>query len=724
MSRQSTQAISRLELFWKLVLIFSLWQFAFSQPLLDLLGRTPAFFVAHGTRAPDLILFTLLCTLAVPAAACAFLWLVLRVHRKAFEVAYLLLLGGLFCLIVLPHTHFLESYHRYLTIAATLLVTLGLVALIARSETAGDFTKFLAIAIIAVPLNFLLLSPASKILNRDTSTVDAGIEAGGEAEIGTGDVSGETGPVLDIPVVLVLFDALPLSSLMTADETMDGERFPAFAELAATATWYRNAITLSDSTSMAVPGILAGTKPEQGRIPTPEDYPGNLFSLLHGKAALFAHESLTNLCPDTLCLDTTEAPFGERFRLLLDDSAIAYLHYLLPTFLKGDMPSIQEQWQGFRTDESAAGVQGEQRKQKIVSEGTKDLHSLFRENIAQIEPRDRAAFYFQHVMAPHVPWRYLPSGKEYGIKQRAGLSAKGLWTSQEWLVTQAYQRHLLQLGMVDGLVGELLDHLKSRDMFDDALVIVTADHGASFYPGGFKRAVRGENRVDIGNVPLLVKYPGQSVGKTVDRMVRSIDIAPTIAALLGLPPGEHMDGMDLRAIESGEFKSVQVHRLARPSANITLEDIRLLRMRTILRKERLFPRGGHGADDWFFPKTEHDVVGKEVAELLGPAKSNRLTADIWQKESFQNVDLTAQVLPLRTMGRLSGLSATDSVTRLAIALNGRVAAVTWSYSKEDAVLYSAMLPESYLRAGDNEIAVYAIQVDGGGSVTLSLLDES
>ena len=278
--------------------------------------------------------------------------------------------------------------------------------------------------------------------------------------------------------------------------------------------------------------------------------------------------------------------------------------------------------------------------------------------------------------------------------------------------------------MVDGLVGELLDHLKSRDMFDDALVIVTADHGASFYPGGFKRAVRGENRVDIGNVPLLVKYPGQSVGKTVDRMVRSIDIAPTIAALLGLPPGEHMDGMDLRAIESGEFKSVQVHRLARPSANITLEDIRLLRMRTILRKERLFPRGGHGADDWFFPATEHNVVGKEIAELLGPAKSDRLTADIWQKENFQNVDLTAQVLPLRTMGRLSGLSATDAVTPLAIALNGRVAAVTWSYSKEDAVLYSAMLPESYLRAGDNEIAVYAIQVDGGGSVTLSLLDES
>ena len=269
MSGQSTQAISRLELFWKLVIIFSLWQFAFSQPLLDLLGRTPAFFVAHGTRASDLILFALLCTLAVPSVACALLWLVLRVHRKAFEAAYLLLLGALFCLIVLPHTHFLEPYHPYLTIAATLLVALGLAALVARSEKVRDFTKFLAIAIIAVPLNFLLLSPATKILNRDTSAVEAGIESGveaeDEAEIGAGEVSGETAPVLDIPVVLVLFDALPLSSLMTADETMDGERFPAFAELASTATWYRNAITLSDSTSMAVPGIW-----ERLRMRSPE----------------------------------------------------------------------------------------------------------------------------------------------------------------------------------------------------------------------------------------------------------------------------------------------------------------------------------------------------------------------------------------------------------------------------------------------------------------------
>jgi hypothetical protein len=474
---------------------------------------------------------------------------------------------------------------------------------------------------------------------------------------------------------------------------------------------------------MAVPGILAGTMPEQGRIPTPDDYPENLFALLNGKADLFAHESLTNLCPEALCRARSEGPAAARFRLLLDDAFIVYLHYLLPAFLGADLPAIGEQWQGFRAEDDTPLTQGEWRKQQIVSEGLADMHALFRENIAHIGPRDGPVFYFQHIMAPHVPWRYVPSGKEYGIKQRAGLTAEGRWTSDDWLVTQAYQRHLLQLGAVDGLVGELLGRLRAQGMFEHALVIVTADHGASFYPGGMKRAVQAENRVDLGNIPLFVKYPDQSSGRVVDELVRSIDIAPTIAAILGLPPAERMDGTDLRSLEAGAVKNAQVHRVAQPAATINVEDIAPLRRRTILRREQLFPRGGNGPSDWFYPATEFDIVGLQVAALAVQEQGDGLQADIWQKNSFRNVDLNQQLLPLRTMGRLHGSSTADSARPLAIALNGRVAAVTRSYSKGEMTIYSAMLPEGFLRAGNNRVAVYAIGRDADGSITLTPLAE-
>src|SRR3954453_2002169 len=43
------------------------------------------------------------------------------------------------------------------------------------------------------------------------------------------------------PIVLVVFDALPESMLMKPGGQIDAERFPAFADLAADSTWYRNA---------------------------------------------------------------------------------------------------------------------------------------------------------------------------------------------------------------------------------------------------------------------------------------------------------------------------------------------------------------------------------------------------------------------------------------------------------------------------------------------------
>jgi hypothetical protein len=266
-----------------------------------------------------------------------------------------------------------------------------------------------------------------------------------------------------------------------------------------------------------------------------------------------------------------------------------------------------------------------------------------------------------------------------------------------------------------------LARLKSEGLFERALVIVTADHGASYYAGLSKRTLQVENRVDVGNIPLLVKYPGQSAERVVDSLVRSIDIAPTIAAVLGLPPSAQMDGRDLRTLESGELDSVQIHSSEVPLATITREDIQVMRQRTIARKERLFPRRGHGPEDWFFPATEYDIVGQEVGNADPREKGGGPRADIWGKRAFRNLDLAQPVLPLRTMGKLQGLSATDSSVPLAIALNGRIAAVTWSYPKDDSVLFSAMLPQTFLRSGDNEIAVYAIGQADDGSIRLTLL---
>ena len=51
----------------------------------------------------------------------------------------------------------------------------------------------------------------------------------------------------------------------------------------------------------------------------------------------------------------------------------------------------------------------------------------------------------------------------------------------------ALARHLLQSQFADHLLGELLDHLEAEGLDDDALIVFTADHGASFTPETHRR---------------------------------------------------------------------------------------------------------------------------------------------------------------------------------------------------------------------------------------------
>ena len=45
------------------------------------------------------------------------------------------------------------------------------------------------------------------------------------------------------------------------------------------------------------------------------------------------------------------------------------------------------------------------------------------------------------------------------------------------------QRYLLQLDFVDRLIGRLLRRLKAQGMYDNTLLVVTADHGIARRPG-------------------------------------------------------------------------------------------------------------------------------------------------------------------------------------------------------------------------------------------------
>jgi len=103
-----------------------------------------------------------------------------------------------------------------------------------------------------------------------------------------------------------------------------------------------------------------------------------------------------------------------------------------------------------------------------------------------------------------------------------------------------------EISYTDYYVGELLHALEARELDRNTLVILCADHGESlgeheyyFFHGKYlyEPSLR---------VPLLFKFPGViPAGQTIERMVRLIDVTPTVLALLDMEPPVEMQGQNL-----------------------------------------------------------------------------------------------------------------------------------------------------------------------------------
>lgn len=101
-----------------------------------------------------------------------------------------------------------------------------------------------------------------------------------------------------------------------------------------------------------------------------------------------------------------------------------------------------------------------------------------------------------------------------------------------------------------GRFKRVLDGLARIGFFDDSLLVVTADHGEEYSD----RAFAHFNGLCDGivSVPLLMRGPGVPSARRIDELCRSVDIAPTILDLAGLPGDVGLDGISLRPrIERG-----------------------------------------------------------------------------------------------------------------------------------------------------------------------------
>ena len=454
-------------------------------------------------------------------------------------------------------------------------------------------------------------------------------------------------------MVLLLFDEFPTTDLLGKNRHIDRQRFPNFARLAGDSTWYRNATTVSDTTFTAVPAVLEG-RVHRYRTGGLRRAGPNIFSVL--------------------------ARHGYRIRASAEARRVCQLRFC-----------------------------GRQRATRYY---------LVRSRLARLDaftdsigPSKRPTMWFKHILLPHLPWIYLPSGKQYVHGYRPALrginSARGVF--DRGLERLSYQRHMLQVMALDRALGRLLNHLQRTGVYNRALLVVVADHGISFRLGeADKRIVTRANIQGIAPVPLFIKRPRQRRGRASGRYARNSDVAPTIAHLLGLRLPWRTSGHSVTSRAVRRRHTVHVtSRLPKVSAiQIGVRAFQARWSRTIQISHAIFGIGS--VPRLFAIGPARRLIGRPLGTLRVSSRG-RYRASVLKAGEVRNVRARSRFRPSLVSGYIRGGRGRHR-RGLAIAVNGRIVGTGRSFflrgsSREG---YAIIVPDSSFHPGRNTVQILAI----------------
>ncbi len=678
---------------------------ALAQPLFSLLSQNPEFFAARGSTPADIIVFGLLLVVVPPTVLMAIELLIGLLGPGARRVAHITLLGLLAAMLFIQLAKKAIGVGDVVLIALALAVGAGAALAYARAEPVRTFVSVLIPVPIVFLAIFLFISPVSRIT------------LAGEAE------AKSIGDIPRTPVVMVVFDELPTTSLMDARRRVDAERYPGFAALARDSTWFRGAHTIYDSSTRSVPAIMDGTYPEKDELPTSAEHPNSIFALLGNSHRMNVSEEATSVCPRNLCDDARlDEPLVDRLASITSDLGLVYAHVVAPPGIEADLPSVSDTWGGFggneggEADATGAGAGSGDSEPNARANLNGNRRKRFEDWVAAIDGGGKPALNFKHTLLPHVPWQYLPDGRLYRDQADDPISNLSRQSYEDPAqFDQLQMRHLLQLGFADLELREMIARLKETGTYDETLIVVTADHGVAFQQGRFDRRRADRDSVDeIASVPLFVKKPGQEEGAVSDSVVETTDVVPTILDVLGVERPEGMDGVSAFSREVRARDEVRVfERGLDEEIRLSREQFEAERATALREKVRTFGIGADGPERIYRNGPNLELIGRQAA-AIDTGEDSEGEAGLVDAESFRDVDTAGRVVPTWAVGRVSGGGGPKR--DIAVVVNGTVRGVgnTFELATGGGEIFAVLVPPSALRDGQNEVEVY--EVVGGESL--------
>lgn len=166
-----------------------------------------------------------------------------------------------------------------------------------------------------------------------------------------------------------------------------------------------------------------------------------------------------------------------------------------------------------------------------------------------------SVFLWTHINAVHLPYwppppykgTYLPENVYLDIRESSCPDFRKLPSGkarQEYAdkIRARYDELILY---TDATLRSFVEKLKGTGIYNDTILIITADHGEMFEKGlcsshGCPNLYEPET-----HIPLLIHTPDQSQGYRIDALAEEVDLAPTILDLIGIPIPSWMEGESL-----------------------------------------------------------------------------------------------------------------------------------------------------------------------------------
>ncbi len=264
--------------------------------------------------------------------------------------------------------------------------------------------------------------------------------------------------------------------------------------------------------------------------------------------------------------------------------------------------------------------------------------------IVEAAARREPFFLFLNFMDAHSPYileppfrdRFPGRDERYVGWELLGDLYKRLY-SGKLAITARERAHLESqydggIAFIDATIGRLLRYLREADSLDDALIIVTADHGEAFGDRGLLEHATSVYQDQI-HIPLIIHFPRQRQPSVVSTIASSIDLLPTILATAGVVVPRYAAGEVLTPADS----TTQRHVMSESFASVWLADGKP----AVREQKALFASG-----------LKLIVTANARPELFRPTRDPNELSDVSSSEPAVVTDLIARLSRLVSDARL------------------------------------------------------------------------